>query len=156
MNFDATGLATEVSQQEILSKLSSDPLPVVPVNVVGSTITDIRGNDWIIEIPGLTLSGKIQFAIKRSDNEPDTRSVLFIDSVSGLLTVNGKPAADPALAELEYVGDALTIRVDASVTAQLAKGAYVYGLQSVSTSGDVLERYGGQFVVLGDVVRATE
>jgi len=156
VNFDATGLATEVSQQEILSKLSSDPLPVVPVNVVGSTITDIRGNDWIIEIPGLTLSGKIQFAIKRSDNEPDTRSVLFIDSVSGLLTVNGKPAADPALAELEYVGDALTIRVDASVTAQLAKGAYVYGLQSVSTSGDVLERYGGQFVVLGDVVRATE
>lgn len=140
----------------IQGKLSSDPLPVVLVNVVGSTITNIRGNDWVIEIPGLILDGKIQFAIKRSDNEPDERSVLFIDSETGLITVNGKPATDPIHAELDYTADVLSMVVDACITAQLAKGTYIYGIQSVSASGDVLERYGGQFVVLGDVVRATE
>lgn len=90
------------------------------------------------------------------DYEPDERSVLFIDSETGLITVNGKPATDPIHAELDYTADILSIVVDACITAQLAKGTYIYGIQSVSASGDVLERYGGQLVVIGDVVRATE
>lgn len=152
---DSTGLATEATQLQILGRLSSNPLPQLLVSVAGSTISDIRGNDWAISISGVTLTGKIQFAIKKSDSLPDSLSEIFVDSVTGLIVQKGLPSTTPQLAQLTYSGDTLTIVVDASVTAQLAKGTYVYGIQSVSTSGEVLERYGGKFVVQGDVVRAT-
>ena len=152
---DVSSLATEATQLQILGRLSSNPLPQLLVSVAGSTISDIRGNDWAISISGVTLTGKIQFAIKKSDSLPDSLSEIFVDSVTGLIVQKGLPSTTPQLAQLTYSGDTLTIVVDASVTAQLAKGTYVYGIQSVSTSGEVLERYGGKFVVQGDVVRAT-
>lgn len=151
---DTSGLATEATQQSILSMLSSDPLPVRIDGIVGSTITATRGNDWFIAIEGLTLDGKIQLAIKRNDNQPDDRSALFVDSATGLITLNGKPATDPTLASLTFSGGILTLSVDASVTAQLSAVSYRYGIQSVG--GTVSEKYGGEFVVNADVVRATE
>lgn len=138
----------------IQGMLSSDPLPVRIDGIVGSTITATRGNDWMIPIDGLTLDGKIQLAIKRNDNQPDDRSALFVDSVTGLITLNGKPATDPTLASLTYSGGILTLSVDASITAQLSAVSYRYGIQSVG--GTVSEKYGGEFVVNADVVRATE
>ena len=151
---DTSGLALEITQQGILSMLSSDPLPVRIDGIVGSTITVTRGNDWMIPIEGLTLNGKIQLAIKRNDNQPDDRSALFVDSATGLITLNGKPATDPTLASLTYSGGILTLSVDASITAQLSAVSYRYGIQSVG--GTVSEKYGGEFVVNADVVRATE
>lgn len=151
---DTSGLALEITQQGILSMLSSDPLPVRIDGIVGSTITVTRGNDWMIPIEGLTLNGKIQLAIKRNDNQPDDRSALFVDSATGLITLNGKPATDPTLASLTYAGGILTLSVDASVTAQLSAVSYRYGIQSVG--GTVSEKYGGEFVVNADIVRATE
>lgn len=125
--------------------------------VSGSSITDIRGNDWEIEITGLTLdSNKQQFFIKRSSGYPDAEAILGIDSDTGTLYVNGVAAteAQELLASLSYTGTTLTVTVSASITAQIPAGTWVYGIQSVTAAGVVAESYGGTFIVTADVVRA--
>lgn len=125
-------------------------------SISGSSITQVRGNSWEIEITDLTLNAnKQQFAIKRSSKTPDDKAYLLIDSETGLLVVDGVEASDPTKASLSYVGTTLTITVDADITAELPARSCVYGIQSVSTEGAVSEPYGGTFVITGDVVRAT-
>ncbi len=127
--------------------------------VSGSSITDIRGNSWSISVTDLTLSGTIhQFAIKRHASQPDADAILFIDTATGLITVNGAAVVDAAQAGLDYTGTTLTITVDAEITAQLPAGSYVYGIQTVSqdsASTTVSELYSGVFTITADVVRAT-
>ncbi len=86
--------------------------------VTGSSITQIRGNSWVIEITDLTLdTHKQQFAFKRSMSDEDDEAYLLIDSDTGLLIVNGAAAANPAKASLAYVGTTLTVTVDEDITA---------------------------------------
>jgi len=62
--------------------------------------------------------------------------------------------ADNGKASLDYTGTTLTVVVDAVITAQLAPGAWSYGIQSLDGSGDVTESYGGTFTITADIVRA--
>lgn len=124
--------------------------------VTGSSITQVRGNTWAFEIPNLTLSGdKQQFAIKRSPLDTDDEALLFIDTVTGLVTVNGAPAEVHDKASLSYAGTTLTVTVDADITAELPVGRWHYGIQSITTGGVVIENYTGAFVISPDIVRAT-
>lgn len=124
--------------------------------VSGSSITQVRGNTWAFEIPNLTLSGdKQQFAIKRSPLDTDDEALLFIDTVTGLVTVNGAPAEVHDKASLSYAGTTLTVTVDADITAELPVGRWHYGIQSITTGGVVIENYTGAFVISPDIVRAT-
>ena len=126
--------------------------------VSGSSITDIRGNTWDIDVASLTLdSNKIQFTIKRELGDTDAESLLLVDTTTGLLYINGVAAtlAQNADASLSYTGTTLTIAVDASITALLPIGSWRYGIQSVTAAGVVSEPYGGTFVITADAVRAT-
>ena len=126
----------------------------VASTVTGTAITQTRGNDWNIEITGLTLySTKIQFALKNSYSDTDADAVLFIDTTTGLITVNGA-VGTAENASLTYVGTTLTVVVDAEVTALLPAGGYKYGIQGIGATGLVQESYGGDFIITSDVVRA--
>jgi len=123
--------------------------------VSGSSITDIRGNDWDIDVTSLTLdSNLIQFTIKRSYEDADAAALLMIDTDTGLLYLNGA-AGTAGDGSLSYAGTTLTIVTKASATAQLPPGTYVYGIQSITAAGAVAESYGGTFVITADRVRAT-
>ena len=123
--------------------------------VSGSTITDVRGDSWDIDITDLTLdSNKQQFAIKRHAGDADSAALLFVDSDDGLLYINGA-AGTAGDASLVYAGTTLTLTVKPAATAQLPSGNHVYGIQSVTAAGVVNEAYGGTFTVQADVVKAT-
>jgi len=123
--------------------------------VSGSSITDIRGNSWDIDVTELTLdSNLIQFTIKRSYEDADASALLMIDSDTGLLYLNGA-AGTAGDGSLSLASTTLTIVTKASATAQLPPGTYVYGIQSITAAGAVAESYGGTFVITADRVRAT-
>ena len=124
--------------------------------VSGSSITDIRGNSWDIDIASLTLdSNQIQFAIKKTVGNEDSEALLFVDTDTGLLIVNGAAATDATQASLTYTGTTLTIDVDAEITALLPVGDWKYGIQSITAGGVVSEIYGGTFAITADVAKAT-
>ncbi len=124
-------------------------------SVSGSTITDVRGDTWSIDITDLTLdTHKQQFAIKRHAGDADSAALLFVDSDDGLLYIYGA-AGTASDASLVYAGTTLTLTVKPAATAQIPSGTHKYGIQSVTAAGVVNEAYGGSFTVQADVVKAT-
>lgn len=124
--------------------------------LTAGTITQVRGNSWSFQVTGLTLyATKQQFVIKRNSQDTDAGALLFIDSVTGLITLDGvSTGLTAADASIVYAGTTLTVTVDASATAQLERGSWVYGIQSIHSDGTVSEVYGGTFIITGDTVRA--
>ena len=164
----AIGLATANIDQQFLNTISWQAINL-DESITAGTIIQIRGNSWVIPIDDLVLSAnKQQFAIKctlrnaalnqcptpRPSTIPDADSVVFIDSDTGLLYVNGVAAADPTLGSLAYVGTTLTVTLDPTITAQLSPGIYTFGIQSIDPAGLVSEPYGGTFTITADVVRS--
>ena len=126
----------------------------VTTAVSSGSITDIRGSSWSIAITDLTLdSNKQQFVIKRNVQDADTAALLFVDSTTGLIYLNGV-AGTASDATLVYAGTTLTLTVKPGATAQLPVGTFHYGIQSVTAAGAVEEPYGGIFTISGDYVRA--
>ena len=137
--------------------------PEIIASVSGSNITQVRGNSWGFDIPNVTLyTHKQQFAIKKNSGDTDDEALFFVDSVSGLLVLNGVVITDPAdraLASLVYTDATHKARVtvDPSISAQLAAKERDWGLQSVNTTtGAVTEPYMGTFNITADIVRASE
>jgi len=129
----------------------------ISASVTAGTITDIRGNDWDIDIPDLTLDDNlIQFVLKRSDSYSDAQALLFIDTDTGLITVNGATATEPTDAALSYAGTTLTVTVKPDITKLMPIGTWVYGIQSITAGGVVSEVYGGSFTITADKVWAVE
>ena len=126
-------------------------------SITAGTITQIRGNSWSIPITSLTLyATKQQFTVKRAKTDSDADALLFIDSVTGLIRVNGSTTGITATdASIVYAGTTLTVTVKANITAQLESYPWVYGIQSIHSDGTVSEVYGGTFTVASDAVRAT-
>jgi len=129
----------------------------ISASVTAGTITDIRGNDWDIDIEDLTLDDNlIQFVLKRSDSYSDAQALLFIDTDTGLITVNGATATEPTDAALSYAGTTLTVTVKPDITKLMPIGTWVYGIQSITAGGVVSEVYGGSFTITADKVWAVE
>ena len=132
-------------------------------SVTGDKITQIKGDTWDFDIEDVTLDANlIQLSIKSSKNNTDAESLVFIDTDTGLLYLNGVAATGvgdiPAAADgsLSYTGTTLTVTLKATASALLPYGSdYKYGLQSITAAGVVAESYGGTFVITDDVVDAT-
>lgn len=170
IDFDTTGItdaidALQGADGDTLETLS-DQMDAVQTwtatNIAASRtageITQTRGDSWTITIPNLTLdANKIQFAIKLREGMEDYESMLFIDTDTGLIYADGKAvdAADNSKGSLSYVGTTLTVTVHPSIAKLFSPSAnYLYGIQSISAAGVVLEPYGGTFPIDGDIVRA--
>jgi hypothetical protein len=164
----AIGLALANLDDQFLNLVSWAAVNI-DESITEGNIIMIRGNSWTIAIADLTLDvNKQQFAIKYThlsapihqspsswrSSSPDADSLIFIDSDTGLLYLNGVTAADSSLGSLSYVGTTLTITLSPAATYLLAPGTYIYGIQSVTALGVVTEAYGGTFTILPDVVRS--
>jgi hypothetical protein len=164
----AIGLALANIDQQFLNTIGWQATRL-DESITEGEIIQVRGNSWVLVIEDLALDpNKQQFAIKCSprnaslsqcsltyrSSSPDADSILFVDSDTGLLYVNGVAAADPSLGTLAYVGTTLTVTLGPSITAQLPPGIYSYGIQSVDVHGYVSEPYGGTFTITADIVRS--
>lgn len=129
----------------------------ISASYTSGTISDIRGSSWSIAMTDLTLdANKQQFMLKRKVQDPDADAILFVDSATGLITLNGVSTGLTAGdASLVYAGTTLTLTVKTGATAQLPVGTFHYGIQSVTAAGVVEENYGGTFTITADIVRAT-
>jgi len=146
--------ATAEEVWEYTSRTLTQTATSISAAVSGSTITDVRGDTWSIPITDLTLdANKQQFVVKRNVQDADTASLLFVDSATGLIYINGA-AGTASDATLVYAGTTLTLTVKPGATAQLPVGTFHYGIQSVTAAGAVEEPYGGIFTISGDYVRA--
>jgi hypothetical protein len=164
----AVGLAAANLDDQFLNLVSWAAINL-DESITEGTIIQIRGNSWTIAIEDLSLSAnKQQFAIKYTHRNaalnqaaptwnvtsPDADSLVFIDSDTGLLYLNGVAAADPTLGSLSYVGTTLTVTLDPAATQLLAPGTYTFGIQSVDALGVVSEAYGGTFTITADIIRS--
>lgn len=150
----SAGGATAEEVWEYTSRTLTQTATSISAAVSGSTITDVRGDTWSIPITDLTLdANKQQFVVKRNVQDADTASLLFVDSATGLIYINGA-AGTASDASLVYAGTTLTLTVKPGATAQLPVGTFHYGIQSVTAAGAVEEPYGGIFTISGDYVRA--
>jgi len=119
-------------------------------------VSQIRGNSWDIDITDMTLNTtKQQLMIKHNIQDPDSAALLFVDSVAGLLILNGVSTGLTASdAVLTYTGTTLNLNAKASITAQLQVGGHHYGVQGIDAAGLVAETYGGTWTILADIVQA--
>lgn len=124
-------------------------------SITAGTITQTKGDTWSFEIEDLTLdSNLIQLAIKRSKSDTDAESLVFIDTDTGLLYLNGE-AATAGDGSLSYAGTTLTVTLKATATDDLPYGtSFYYGIQSITAADAVTEAYGGTFKITDDVVDA--
>lgn len=151
---DSDTLETLSDQMDGIATWSS---AAISASYTAGAISDIRGSSWSIAMTDLTLdSNKQQFSIKRRATDQDADAILFVDSATGLITLNGvSTGLTAADATLVYAGTTLTLTLKANVTAQLPVGVWHYGIQYVTAAGLVEEPYGGTFTVTADIVRAT-
>ena len=153
----AGGGATAQQVWEYATRTLTQSATSITAAVSGSSITDIRGNSWDIDVADLTLdANKIQFAIKKTPGNADSEALLLVDTDTGLLVYNGATATDATKASLSYAGTTLTVTVDAEISALLAVGTWQYGIQQITAGGVVTEPYQGDFTISNDIVRATE
>ena len=150
--------AGSVALEATLNAIATWAAAAISASYTAGSISDIRGSSWSIAMTDLTLdSNKQQFSIKRKAQDPDADAILFVDSATGLITLNGvSTGLTAADCSLVYAGTTLTLTVKANITAQIAPASnYHYGIQYVTAAGLVEEPYGGTFAVVADIVRAT-
>ena len=100
-----------------------------------NSLTAMRGSDWRIDIPcDLPRQATLQFAIKNPPNAKDSQSMVFIDTTTGLLYLNGQEAA-PNDAYMTYDGYTLVVVIKAKATAKILGTTYRWGIQSVIPTG---------------------
>lgn len=149
---DSDTLETLSDQIDTIATWSS---AAISASYASGAISDIRGSSWSIAMTDLTLdTNKQQFCIKRRAQDADADAILFVDSDTGLIYINGA-AGTASDATLVYAGTTLTLTVKTAATAQLPVGTFHYGIQYVTAAGLVEEPYGGTFSITADIVRAT-
>ena len=148
-----TGTTLPASIAEVMAWAAA----AIAAGYTAGSVSQIRGNSWDIDMTGMTLdTNKQQLMIKRKAQDPDADAILFVDSETGLLTLNGVSTGLTAGdAVLTYAGTTLNLTItDASITAQLPPGVHLYGAQGVTAAGLVAENYGGTWTIIPDIVQA--
>lgn len=146
---------TLVALKTAIDAIATWASAAISASYASGAISDIRGSSWSIAMTDLTLdTNKQQFCIKRKAQDKDEDAILFVDSATGLIYINGA-AGTASDATLVYAGTTLTLTVKTAATAQLPVGTFHYGVQYVTAAGLVEEPYGGTFSITADIVRAT-
>jgi hypothetical protein len=132
-------------------------------NVIGTTITLLRGDTFTASLPdtgALTGYQSIDFTVKASKSDTDDEAVIRIRKSAsgiddGLLRLNGAaPTTETGSIAIddEATGD-ITITLDETATDDLSTGTYVYDVQLVTATG-VQTLTSGSLKVTADVTRA--
>lgn len=130
----------------------------IAATISEGSISQIRGNTWALSVDLNTdLTGaKLQFSIKRNPDSLDSEAMVFIDTDTGLIYLNGASATagDGSLVIDDAVSGIVTVNLNAAATAQLREGRFKYGFQAV-IGGSVTEVSIGSFRIISDIVRAS-
>lgn len=132
----------------------------VAAGVLGSKITMLRGETWVIVLTGLgTLAGrsKLYFTVKAALDDADTAAIIQVEESGGLLRLMGAAGTSnqAALVVNDATAGNITITV-AAVAAALVPPAtyYHYDVQKI-VSSVVTTVTMSDFIVTGDATRAT-
>lgn len=126
----------------------------------GEDVFMVRGDTFIWNISGLDLSdlSKIQFSVKKKFTDVDAASLIFVETGTGLMWIDGV-AATPANGAITYVQVSGTaqIRVEAVETAKLdVDQPLYYDVQIIRTTGTIVSSpLQGTFHITWDSTRAT-
>jgi len=127
--------------------------------VIGSTITAIRGDTLVAVLEGIgSLVGysNLWFTVKDDEADPDTASLIQIDTTYGLRYINGAAASDPENGSVTVTDEAsgdVTIKLEAIETAQLSPRSYHYDIQVMDSTYVIKTLITGTFNVSPDYTR---
>lgn len=120
-----------------------------------ATITQYRGDDWLITLTALgsiTGNTEVWFTIKRRQVDTDAQAAVILSDGTGLEIING--AAGTAGNGTLTVDDAsagdITMTLKAVETAKLAVGAYKFDVQWKDGAGLITTIADGAFTVIAD------
>lgn len=129
--------------------------------VTGTALTIHRGDTTTISLTALgdiSTRTKLWFAVKDSTVDADASSILFVEETAGLTVVNGAAyttVAHGAITVTDDVTGALSIVINAAVTAQLVPDMqYKWDIQMLTASG-VTTLTQGDAMVTADITRTT-
>lgn len=127
---------------------------------VGDDVFAIRGDTFIWDISGLDLGNlsKIQFSVKKKFTDSDSASLIFVETGTGLMWIDGV-AGTPTNGAITYSQPSGTarIRVEAVETAKLdVDQPLYYDIQIIRTTGTIVSSpLQGTFYITWDSTRAT-
>lgn len=161
-NADITTIASRVwdstySPIRTLTTSAGDSIPPA----AGDDVFAIRGDTFIWDISGLDLTNvsKVQFSVKKKYNDADSESLIFSESVAGLLYIDGTAAQVPSNSAITYNSTSGTarIRVEAVEMAKLdVANNLPYDIQIIRTTGTLVSSpVQGNFYVAWDSSRST-
>lgn len=139
-----------------LTTMAGDSIPPA----VGDDVFAIRGDTLIWDISGLDLGNlsKIQFSVKKKFTDVDSASLIFVETGTGLMWIDGV-AGTPANGAITYSQSSGTarIRVEAVETAKLdVDQPLYYDIQVIRTTGTIVSSpLQGTFYVTWDSTRST-
>lgn len=140
-----------------LTTAAGDSIPPA----AGDDVFAVRGDTFVWNISGLDLTNlsKIQFSVKRKPNHADSDSLIFVESGTGLIYIDGSAAQVAANGAITYsqVSGTAQIRVEAVEMAKLDTGNDLpYDIQIIRTTGTIVSSpVQGDFHITWDSTRAT-
>jgi len=158
-----SGLALETTLTAVKSKtdlITTGTVITVTSPVSGSTITAIRGDTLVAVLEGIgELTGyqNLWFTVKDDEADPDSASLIQIDTTTGLHYINGAAASVPGNGALEVNDEAsgdVTITLEAVETAKLSPRSYHYDIQVLDSTGAISTLITGTFNVSPDYTRS--
>lgn len=160
-NADMTTIASRVwdstySPIRTLTTSAGDSIPPA----AGDDVFAIRGDTFIWDISGLDLTNlsKIQFSVKKKSTDADSESLIFSESGTGLIYIDGVAgtASNSAITYNSSSGTA-RIRVEAVEMAKLDVASNLpYDIQVIRTTGTLVSSpVQGNFFITWDSTRAT-
>ena len=127
----------------------------VSSSITAGSITQIKGTSWDFQIDDLTLKTEKQiFVIKTTLDPADEQSILYIDTVTGLVYVKGSLSTEPTKAILTYIGTTLRVVLDIDIAEQLPHGEFIWRVKSFDSVGKGNEPYGGTFTITDNGIDA--
>lgn len=156
VNSDHTVLSA--SGNVIIENYITVPPAVAAASQVASAITCLRGDTLRVALPAmgdLTSRTRLVMTVKVSVNDSDDQSVLQVMEGTGLTRLNGSGSVNPSHASLTVVDantGAANLEIDASNTALLTAGDYVWDVQAYLSTG-ISTPINGSLSVVADVTR---
>ena len=119
-----------------------------------------RGTFWsfqIYNLGDLTNIDKIWFTLRKRQNDTDSKSMIQIEQIAGLLIANGSPAVDYTQGSLTVDGSTITIQVNQEVTKYCeVTNNLNYDIKALTTGGQVrMLTISDKFIIENDVTRRT-
>jgi len=131
----------------------------VTLSVEDNTISTIRGDTLIHVFSNIDFTGyeKVYFTVKDQYKDADSESLIQISDVDGLLFLNSASCSGSgATLIIDEANESATLQIEAEITKEFGYKVnnYVYDLQIIRNTDDVITPESGTFIVVRDVTKS--